>query len=85
MLGGFILGIVAGGLAVWKWRDSIREYVKDNAGPARSKADSLLGTVQARSEHLLDRAKERVASGLERTREKVRATGPGGGGEGPTE
>jgi hypothetical protein len=77
MLGGFILGAVAGGLAVWKWRDSIREYLKQNAEPARSKADDLLGTVQQRSEHLLDRAKERVASGLERTREKVRATGTG--------
>jgi uncharacterized protein YgfB (UPF0149 family) len=84
MLGGFILGVVAGGLAVWRWRDSIRDYVKDNAGPARTKADSLLETVQQRSERLLDRAKEQIASGLERTREKVRATGPGGAGEGST-
>jgi uncharacterized protein YgfB (UPF0149 family) len=85
MLGGFILGVVAGGLAVWKWRDAIREYVKENAGPAITKADNLLGTVQQRSERLLDLAKERVASGLERTREKVRTTGGGDAGEGPTE
>ena len=85
MLGGFILGIVAGGLVVWKWRDAIQEYVKDSAGPARTKADNLLGTVQQRSERLLDLAKERVASGLERTRDKVRTAGVGGREEGPTE
>jgi len=84
MLGGFILGIVAGGLAVWKWRDSIRDYVQDNAGPARTKADSLLETAQQRSEHLLDRAKEQIASGFERTREKVRTAGSGDAGDGPT-
>ncbi len=85
MLGGFILGIVAGGLAVWKWRDSIRDYVKDNAGPARTKADALLGTVQDRSEHLLDRAKEQVSSRLQSTREKVRTGGSGHEGGIPTE
>lgn len=75
MLGGLIVGIVAGGLAVWKWRDAIRDYINDNAGPARTKADALLGTVQHRSEHLLDRAKEQISSGLESTREKVRTAG----------
>jgi uncharacterized protein YgfB (UPF0149 family) len=78
MLGGFMLGLVAGGLAVWKWHDSIRDYVKDNAAPARGKADQLLATVQQRSEELLDRAKEQVAAGIERTREKVRAEPPAG-------
>lgn len=31
-----LLGIT--GLAAWKYRDSLREYVKGNAGPAREKA-----------------------------------------------
>lgn len=75
MLGGFVLGVIAGGLAVWKYRDSIREYVKGNAAPAREKADELLRTVQERSERLLDLAKEQVASTLESTREKVRTAG----------
>lgn len=85
MLGGFVLGVIAGGLAVWKYRDSIREYVKGNAAPAREKADGLLRTMQERSERLLDLAKEQVASTLESTREKVRAAGADEGRGRPTE
>lgn len=72
MLGGFLVGAIAGGWMVWKYRGSIHEYVKGNAGPARERVDGLLRTVQQRSETLLDGAKERVSSGLESAREKVR-------------
>jgi hypothetical protein len=78
MLGGFIVGAVAGGVMVWKYRDSLRDYLKDNAGPTRDRVDGLLRTVQQRSETLLDQAKEQLSSRLERTREKVR-TGAGSG------
>jgi cell division septum initiation protein DivIVA len=71
MLGGFLVGAIAGGLVVWKYRDSFREYVKGNAGPAREKVDGLLRTVQQRSETLLDQAKEQLSSRFESTREKV--------------
>ena len=73
MLGGFLVGAIAGGLVVWKYRDSLAEYVKGNAGPVREKVDGLLRTVQQRSETLLDQAKEQLSSRLESTREKVRA------------
>lgn len=73
MLGGFLVGAIAGGLVVWKYRDALREYVKGNAGPALDRVDGLLRTVQQGSETLLDQAKEQVSSRLERTREKVRA------------
>lgn len=76
MLGGFILGLVAGGLAMWKWRDNLTGYVREHADPVREKADRVLETVQHRSEDLLDRAKEQVSSGIGRTRDKVRAGGP---------
>jgi len=85
MLGGFLVGAIAGGLVVWKYRDSLREYVKDNAGPAREKVDGLLRTVQQRSETLLDQAKEQLSSRLESTREKVRAGAPEAGRGRPTE
>lgn len=78
MLGGFIVGAIAGGVMVWKYRDSLRDYLQDNAGPTRDRVDGLLQTVQQRSETLLDQAKEQISSRLERTREKVR-TGPGSG------
>lgn len=72
---GFLVGAIAGGLMVWKFRDSISEYVKGNAGPAREKMDGMLRTVQHKSETLLDQAKEQVSSRLESAREKVRGEG----------
>jgi hypothetical protein len=72
MLGGLLVVTLAG-LAAWKYRDSLSEYAKGNAGPAREKADGLLLTAQRRSETLLDRAKERISSRLEDAREKFGA------------
>jgi hypothetical protein len=72
MIGRFLLAAIAG-LVVWKYRDSLREYVKSNEGPAREKVDGLLQTVQLRSETLLDQAKEQLSSRLGSVREKVRA------------
>ena len=72
MLGRFLVAI-AGGMVVWKYRDSLREYVKGNSGPARERMDGLLRTVQEKSEILLDHAKEQLSSRLESAREKVRA------------
>lgn len=85
MLGGFLVGAIAGGLMVWKYHDSLREYVKGNAGPAREKVDGLLQTVQQTSETLLDRAKGQVSSRLESAREKVRAGASEAGRGRPTE
>ena len=45
---GVLVGAIAGGWVVWKYRDSLRDYVKGNAGPARDKVDGLLRTVQQR-------------------------------------
>jgi len=72
MLGRFLVAI-AGGMVVWKYRDSLREYVKGNSGPARERMDGLLRTVQEKSVVLLDHAKEQLSSRLETAREKVRA------------
>ena len=72
MLGGILVGAIAGGWVVWKYRDSLRDYVKGNAGPAREKVDGLLRTVQQTSETLLDQAKKGVSSRIESTRERVR-------------
>jgi hypothetical protein len=72
MLGRLLAGAIAG-LVVWKYRDSLREYVKGNEGPAREKVDGLLRAVQQRSETLFDEAKKQVSSRLESARGKVRA------------
>lgn len=70
---GQLLVVAITGLVVWKYRDSLSEYVKGNAGPAREKVDGLLRTVQQTSETLLDQAKEQISLRLESAREKVRA------------
>jgi F0F1-type ATP synthase membrane subunit b/b' len=72
MMKGFALGAVVGGIAMWVWRDSIREYVQKSAEPARSQADRVLRTVQQKSEGLLDSAKEQIASTLETARDRIR-------------
>jgi hypothetical protein len=61
MLGQFLMVAITG-LVVWKYRNSLSEYVKGNAGPAREKVDGLLRTVQQTSETLLDQAKEQISS-----------------------
>jgi F0F1-type ATP synthase membrane subunit b/b' len=70
---GQLLVVAITGLLVWKYRDSLGEYVKGNARPAREKVDGLLRTAQQTSETLLDQAKEQISSRLESAREKVRA------------
>lgn len=81
---GLLVGAIAGGLVVWKYRDSFRDYLEGNAGPARERVDGLLRTVQQTSETLLDQAKAQVASGLESARGKVRGASEAGRGT-PTE
>jgi hypothetical protein len=73
MLGRFLVGAIAGGWVIWKYRDSLREYLKGNSGPAREKMDGLLRTVQEKSGILLDHARDQLSSRLENAREKVRA------------
>ena len=76
---GRVLVAIAGGIVMWRYRDTIREYVSGNSAPARETIDGLLRTVQDRSGVLFDQAKEQLSSRLESARERVRAGGPAGG------
>ena len=78
MLGRLLVSAITG-VVVWKYRDSLREYVKGNEGPAREKMDGLLRTVHQRSETLLDQAKGQLSSRRGRAREKIRAGAPEAG------
>ena len=84
MLGQFLLVAITGQV-VWKYRDSLSEYMKGNAGPTRETVDGLLRTVQQTSETLLDQAKAQISSRLESAREKVRAGASEAGRERPTQ
>jgi hypothetical protein len=69
-----MLGLVvlaAAGIVAWKYRDSLSQYVKGNAGPAKEKLDRLLSAAQQKSDTLLEQAKGTIASRLEGGREKL--------------
>ena len=72
MLGRLLVGALAAGVA-WKYRDSLREYVKGNAGPAREQVDRVLRTVQDKSRDLFDPEESPRSARIENTREKVPA------------
>ena len=72
MLGRLLVAAITG-LVAWKYRDSLTEYMKGNAGPVREKVDGLLLAAQERSETLLDRTKEQISSRLESARGKLSA------------
>ena len=72
MFGRLLVATITG-LVAWKYRDSLTEYMKGNAGPVREKVDGQLLAAQERSETLLDRAKEQISSRLESARGKLNA------------
>lgn len=77
MVKGFILGATVGGIVMWMWHDSLREYAEKNFEPVRSTAGDVLWTVQQKSEGLLDGAKERVSATLESARNRIRPAAAG--------
>ena len=68
----FILGMVAGGITVWMWRDELRGYVDQRTRSVRVKAADQLRTVQKAAESVLDTAKEQIRAGLETGQEVIR-------------
>lgn len=80
-----VLVLAVAGVVAWKYRDSLGEYLKGNAEPAREKVDELLRTAQAKSETFMDTAKDRISSGFGSAREKIHRPAPEPNREGPTE
>jgi hypothetical protein len=68
----FIVGAIAGGMAVWIWRDDVRQYVDRRTRSLRSKAADKLQLVQEVTETALDTAKEQISAGLQSGREAIR-------------
>jgi len=61
----FILGAVAGGLAVWFWRDEILEFAQSKTSGVRAGAVDTLQAVEKQTEKVLDRTKEQISSALQ--------------------
>jgi hypothetical protein len=47
VIGGFIIGVIAGGVAVWQYGDQLREFVDDKTKTVRHKtADRLIAVAE---------------------------------------
>ena len=47
VIGGFIIGVIAGGVAMWQYGDQIREFVNDKTKTVRHKAaDGLMAVAE---------------------------------------
>ena len=68
----FMMGALAGALAMWYWGDKIRGYVDSRTRDVRDKAVQKLQTVEERAGDVLDRAKEHVSSTLQAGQEAIR-------------
>lgn len=55
MIRSFLLGAVAGGVAVWVWREQIRGFLDQKTRTVRSRAADGLQSVEETAERLLDR------------------------------
>ncbi len=68
----FLMGALAGGLAVWFWAEDIREYADNKTRSVREKAVEKLQTVEEKATDVLDRAKEQVSSTLQAGQDALR-------------
>jgi hypothetical protein len=68
----FIIGALAGGLAVWFWGDALREYADTKTRGVRGKAVRKLEIVEERAGEVLDKAKEQVTSTLHAGQDAIR-------------
>jgi hypothetical protein len=68
----FMLGALAGALAMWYWGEEIRDYVDSKTRDVRDKAVEKLQTVEEKAGDVLDRAKEQVSSTLQAGQDAIR-------------
>ena len=70
----FIIGAVAGGLAMWWWGEELREYVSSRTKEVRDMAAEKLQDVEGRATNVLDRTKDQVSSTLKAGQDALRAS-----------
>jgi hypothetical protein len=73
---GFIVGAIAGGLAVWYWGGEIREFAASRTQGVRRGAADTLKSVEKTAEGVLDRTKEQVSSVLQAGQDAINPPRP---------
>jgi hypothetical protein len=68
----FILGAIVGGVAVWAWRDELREYMAEGTRSLRTTAADQLEAVRTATEGALNTARDRISSSLESGQDAIR-------------
>jgi ElaB/YqjD/DUF883 family membrane-anchored ribosome-binding protein len=68
----FVMGALAGGLAVWFWGDELRRLAGANTRDVRAKAADKLQAVKEKAQDVLDRTKEQVSSTLQASQDALR-------------
>jgi hypothetical protein len=68
----FVLGALAGGLAVWFWGDELRRLVDAKTRDVRAMAADKLQAVEDRAANVLERTKEQVSSTLQAGQDAIR-------------
>lgn len=72
---GFLLGAVAGGIASYYWRDTIRDYLAGRVPDLRERAADGLGTLGGRASGALDRARSRLDAAVRTSQDRLRPKG----------
>jgi hypothetical protein len=68
----FMLGALAGALAMWYWGDEIRGYIDSRTRDVRDRAVEKLQSVEEKAGAMLDRTKEQVSSTLQAGQDVIR-------------
>ena len=68
----FIMGAVAGSVAIWVWGEELRRYATTGTRVVRMRTADTLRVVEEKAEGVLDTAKEQVHSTLEAGQAAVR-------------
>jgi len=68
----FVLGALAGGLAMLFWGDDMRRFANSKTRRLRMTAADTLKAVEDTAEDLLDRTKDQVTSTLEAGQDAIR-------------
>jgi hypothetical protein len=76
---GFLVGLVAGGVAMWMWRDRLEQMVHDRSPELKTKVADQLGRLEEKAEGAIDTARDRITSGLRAGQDYLRAGGPRAG------
>ena len=68
----FVLGALAGGLAIFFWGEEVRRFANSKTRSIRLSAADTLKAVEDTAEDLLDRTKDQITSTLEAGRDAIR-------------